>query len=295
MFPSHDPVGQKLGSALNGATSGFAATQGAMALFGSENEALEESLLKVQSAMAISQGLQGIKESIASFRALGAVIAKTAIGQKALNIAQAAGAVGMRILNAVMNANPVFLIITGIAALTAAIVLFTKETESAQAAQDKLNSELDAYNNLLEKVKATADKVHDNRMRQLQLEGASETELHEERVRNIKTQEKLRVAELKSIKDINNQRRANLNKALKEGNKDLADSIKTEIQDSKKRYEELARQNKDYHLNLAEENKQFEEQEAQRRKEAWEKYKAAMDRDWETLHNVSYCLVFLSL
>ena len=37
-------IGQKLGSALNGATSGFAATQGAMALFGDENQALEESL-----------------------------------------------------------------------------------------------------------------------------------------------------------------------------------------------------------------------------------------------------------
>jgi hypothetical protein len=51
---------QKLGSALNGVTSGFAATQGAMALFGSENEALEKSLLKVQGALAIQQGVQGL-------------------------------------------------------------------------------------------------------------------------------------------------------------------------------------------------------------------------------------------
>jgi len=51
---------QKLGGALTGATSGFAATQGAMALFGSENQALEESLLKVQSALAIQQGVQGL-------------------------------------------------------------------------------------------------------------------------------------------------------------------------------------------------------------------------------------------
>ena len=45
------------------ATSGFAATQGAIALFGSENEALEESLLKVQSALAIQQGVQGLTEA----------------------------------------------------------------------------------------------------------------------------------------------------------------------------------------------------------------------------------------
>ena len=54
---------QKLGSALNAATSGFAATQGAIALFGQENEALNESLLKVQSALAIQQGVQGLTEA----------------------------------------------------------------------------------------------------------------------------------------------------------------------------------------------------------------------------------------
>ena len=54
---------QKLGPALNGVASGFAVTQGAMALFGSENEALNESLLKVQSALAIQQGIQGLTES----------------------------------------------------------------------------------------------------------------------------------------------------------------------------------------------------------------------------------------
>ena len=54
---------QKLGSALNGATSGFAATQGAMALFGDENQALEQSLLKVQSALAIQQGVKGLSDA----------------------------------------------------------------------------------------------------------------------------------------------------------------------------------------------------------------------------------------
>ena len=54
---------QKLGSALNAATSGFAATQGAIALFGEENEALNESLLKVQSALAIQQGVQGLTDA----------------------------------------------------------------------------------------------------------------------------------------------------------------------------------------------------------------------------------------
>lgn len=64
-------LGQKLGGALTGATSGFAAVQGVMGLVGGESEQLEAALLKVQSALAIQQGVQGIKEAIPSFRMLG--------------------------------------------------------------------------------------------------------------------------------------------------------------------------------------------------------------------------------
>ena len=64
-------LGQKLGGALSGATSGFAAIQGAMGLVGGESEQLEKALLKVQSALAIQQGVQGIREAIPSIKQLG--------------------------------------------------------------------------------------------------------------------------------------------------------------------------------------------------------------------------------
>jgi hypothetical protein len=48
--------------------------QGAVGLFGKQTEAVEKTLLKVQSAMALSQGLQAVGESIDSFKQLGAVI-----------------------------------------------------------------------------------------------------------------------------------------------------------------------------------------------------------------------------
>jgi hypothetical protein len=99
---------QKLGSALNGATSAFSTTQGAMALFGSENEALEESLLKVQSALAIQQGVDGLTTS---YKELGG---KTGIATKA----QAA-------FNFVMNLNPILLIVSGITLAIAALLKFT--------------------------------------------------------------------------------------------------------------------------------------------------------------------------
>ena len=105
---------QKLGSALNGATSGFAATQGAIALFGEENEALEKSLLKVQSALAIQQGVDGLRTS---YKELGSA---TGIATKA----QAA-------LNFVINLNPFVLITTAIVGAIAALATFTSALDPA--------------------------------------------------------------------------------------------------------------------------------------------------------------------
>ncbi len=67
---------------LSGVAGGFAAYQGALGLVGIESKDLERQLLKVQSAMAISQGLQSVGESIDSFKQLGAVIKSTSIAQK---------------------------------------------------------------------------------------------------------------------------------------------------------------------------------------------------------------------
>ena len=63
-----------LSASLSGVAGGFAAVQGAVGLFGAESKELEKQLLKVQSALALSQGLQSVGESIDSFKQLGAVI-----------------------------------------------------------------------------------------------------------------------------------------------------------------------------------------------------------------------------
>ena len=75
-------LGQKLGGALTGATGGFAAVQGVMGLVGSESEELEKALLKVQSALAIQEGLRGIKEAIPAFKQLGTSALKALQGIK---------------------------------------------------------------------------------------------------------------------------------------------------------------------------------------------------------------------
>jgi hypothetical protein len=60
---------------IGGVLDGFQAFEGALGLVGVEGEAVQETLLKVQSAMAVSQGVQGLMEAKDSFKQLGTVAA----------------------------------------------------------------------------------------------------------------------------------------------------------------------------------------------------------------------------
>ena len=73
-------MAQNLGGALGGVTAAFELGAGAMGAMGVESEKVEEALLKVQSAMAIAQGVQGIREAIPAFNGLKNSIVSAASG-----------------------------------------------------------------------------------------------------------------------------------------------------------------------------------------------------------------------
>ena len=83
---------KSLSASLSGVAGGFAAYQGAMGLAGVESKDLEKQLLKVQSAMAIAQGVQALGEARDSFKQLKAVAVdafngiKTAIGSSGIGL-----------------------------------------------------------------------------------------------------------------------------------------------------------------------------------------------------------------
>jgi hypothetical protein len=89
-----------LTASLSGVAGGFAAAQGAIALFGVESKEVEQALLKVQSAMALSQGVQAVGESIDSFKQLGAVIKNSTVFLKANEMANKATAITMKLFGA---------------------------------------------------------------------------------------------------------------------------------------------------------------------------------------------------
>lgn len=83
---------KSLTASLSGVAGGFSAVQGAMGLMGAESESVEKTLLKVQSAMALSTGLQQLGESADAFKQLKAVAVnalnsiKTAIGSTGIGL-----------------------------------------------------------------------------------------------------------------------------------------------------------------------------------------------------------------
>lgn len=112
-----------LTKSIGGALNGFQAYEGVMGLIGVQNEELQATMLKVQSAMALSQGIQGVFEAKDAFVQLGTVLKSTAIGQGLLTIATAA-------YNFVLNASTtglklfrIALISTGIGALVVGVGL----------------------------------------------------------------------------------------------------------------------------------------------------------------------------
>jgi len=199
---------QKLSGALGGVTSGFELVQGAMGAMGVESKGVEEALLKVQSAMAISQGVQGIKESLPAFKSMAVAIGQTAIGQKLLNVAQIAGAATMKVLNFIMKQNPILLIVSAVAALVAAFALLgnSEETEAEKqkrltAARKKAEEQLEREISLIkQKQKLGAGSVSqmENELAIMRSKGATEEQVYKKE----KDINQKRINDLKQIKDI---------------------------------------------------------------------------------------------
>ena len=111
---------QAFGNVIGGLASGFQAAQGAAALFGQEGEALQKTLIKVQAASALADGIKGVVGMGDAFKVLGNII----------------------------RANPIFLIIGVITAIGGALF----------ALKDKISFIGDAFDAVGEVISYVIDK-----------------------------------------------------------------------------------------------------------------------------------------
>ena len=177
---------QALTTAASTAAGGIAAAQGALALFGGESKDVEKALLKVQAAMALSQGLSQLKD-------IGKVGDQLTTAFKGLT----AGANGFKKA----------LISTGIGALVVAVGLLVVYWEDIMALVGGVSKEQNALNAATQKdLEANKQKLEaiDGQANQLKLQGKTEEDIL--KLKMAQTDEAIKSAEInlqnaKSTKD----------------------------------------------------------------------------------------------
>lgn len=176
---------QAFSSALSGVAGGFSAVQGAMGLMGAESDNVQKMLLKVQSAMALSQGLSAVTESIDAFKNLGAKI-------KDLTIVQNISAVAQRVWNFAMSANPIGTIVVAVTALVASITALVywlkKSSDTANEQAKAVNESSKAIDKLKVSIESANDSFDRNQKVQydmLKASGANAKALRELELRHI--------------------------------------------------------------------------------------------------------------
>ena len=147
---------QALTGTLSAVAGGFTAVQGAIGLLGGESEQLEKQLLKVQSALALSQGLSTITDSVKDFQRLGAVIQSTTVFQKAnaaanaltastlklVGISAETTAVSFRVLKTAIASTGIGLLVVALGELVSALMNYTSSADKAAEKQKELNEQL---------------------------------------------------------------------------------------------------------------------------------------------------------
>jgi hypothetical protein len=214
-----------LTSTLGGVAGGFAAVQGAVGLLGTESQDVEKMILKVQSAMAITQGIQAVGESVDNFKQLLAVVKDNLFYQKAL---AAAIAIQNFVMNGATLAAKAFrgaLVATGIGALVVGIGLLVANFDKLKSIIFGGASNAEILNKKLKETISLNDELVSQNERSLKLleaQGANEEKIFATKQRNLTSEIAGILEKMDAIDEV-------YKAELKAGN--LTDEKKKELQD----------------------------------------------------------------
>lgn len=177
-----------VGNAVTALAHGFTAVQGALGLLGVESKEVEKQLLKVQSALALSQGLSGILDSGKDFARLASIIKN----QVVTAFSTLRGAI----------------IATGIGALVVALGALIANFDKLKNLIDGVS---DSQKELAETSKEIADteekklETLDNQDNILKLQGKSEKQILDIKIKQTEEVIKLREQQLKAAQELKRQ------------------------------------------------------------------------------------------
>lgn len=155
-----------VGQVASGLASGFAAVQGVTALLGIENENLEKTLVKVQAAMAIAQGIGGLKGLVEGAGKLITVFKSAKMGSAALatqngvtTASFTATATATNVATGALHTFKAALISTGVGALIVALgtligylVTLGDEAEDTKDDIDDMTDALEDFKNEMDNI-----------------------------------------------------------------------------------------------------------------------------------------------
>lgn len=165
-----------------GASGGFAAFTGAMELFGSESEEVQEAQKKLQAAIAITTGVQAIQNAVQKQSAI--MLGISRLQMAALNKAQVynrlvtmqgtkatlAATIAQKAFNLIAAANPYVLLALALVTVVGALVLFASNTDKSAKNQQKLNEAQKVWLDYLETEATEMNRVSNERVAQLNRE-----------------------------------------------------------------------------------------------------------------------------
>lgn len=159
-------------SALAG---GFAAAQGAAALFGGENEDVQKALLKVNAAMAIAAGVQQFYNATLKEGSIAKLADSIATGtQSAATTLYTFVTGGATVATKAFRAA---LLATGIGAIVVLVIAFVNALKDTAESLEDVNRGIEANNNLLESSNNLLVKQSSVRLAIAKAAGAAESEL----------------------------------------------------------------------------------------------------------------------
>lgn len=193
--------------AVNTVAAGYQAAQGALVLFGGENKKFEETLLKLNAVMAVTQGLQQIQEELSKKDSIFTMAAAKAKQLYALATETATGAV---------SAFGVALTSLGIGAVIIAIGFLVANWDRLKVAifgaTDALEKLIESKRKQLELSKESLKDLEIELEYQKAINGLSDIKAQEQKIAKVKEQQKLN----KDIYDAQVAQQAKIEKKAKE-------------------------------------------------------------------------------
>lgn len=278
-FASDTSTFDGLLSLTSGIAGGFAVVQGAAALFGDESEELQKTLLRVNAAMAILQGLQQI-QIVLQKESAAAQFANT-IATKVQTAALTAYNFVVGASTGLMKAFRIALALTGIGLLVIGVLALVDAFKSSNNEMEEANNLIESQAGLLERLNQVIQRQTDIQEARLRAANAAESELIKNQGRSLLRQIDAIIKVNKNLRkqqdelDATSDAWFELNKKIEE-NADVIDNLNTQVDITQIQLvkqladerAEAAKKRKDEAKQAAEDAKKAREDQLQKEKEA---------------------------